>query len=573
MSEKHFKGIGASSGVAIAKVFKLKETHFEIDDHKIADINAEVEKYQAAVVKAIKRIENIKKLSYGKLSDEEIEVFDAHIQVATDPAMQDEVLSLIQKSFNAAYAVDQVSQNYITMFSSMDDDYMKERAADIKDVAVTIIKNLLGIEIVDLTAINEPTIIVAHDLTPSETAQLDKQYVKGFLTNIGGRTSHSAIMARSLEIPAILGLENITELVENGDIVAINGDKGEGIIKPSETSKAEFEKAYQKYLEYKNELQKFLTKPSVTKDGKQVLIAANIGSISDAEAALQYGHDAIGLFRSEFLYMDAENWPSEEEQFQAYKAVLEKTPDKSVIVRTLDIGGDKTLKYFQFPEEMNPFLGYRAIRMTLDKKDIFRTQLRALIRASVYGKLGIMFPMITTVQEFLDAKAFYEEVLAEVKADKIPVADKIELGMMVEVPAAAVLTDQFSKHVDFVSIGTNDLMQYTMAADRMSQKVSYLYQPLNPSILKLIKMTIDGAHKQGKWAGMCGEMAGEPAAIPLLVGMGLDEFSMSATSILAARKQISEIDTEKAKILVAKALECETEAQVHELVENFNKNL
>ncbi|MBN3534614.1 phosphoenolpyruvate--protein phosphotransferase [Mycoplasma procyoni] len=571
MSHK-IKGIGASNGVSIAKIFKIEETKIEIKDNKITDVEKEIALLQSSIEKAVKQIEKIKEVASKTLKAEELEVFEAHILIANDPVTFSEAENLIRnEKYNAAFSYNQVAQMQYDFFSQVDDAYMKERAADIKDVSSRIIKAILNIEVVDLTTINEETIIVAEDLTPSDTAQLNKQFVKGFLTNIGGRTSHSAIMARSLEIPAILGLGNITELVKNGDVVAMNGESGKAIINPSQEEIAQFKKEYEDYLNHKKELEKFLNKPSVSKDGKTVTIASNIGSVNDVEGALKFTADAVGLFRSEFLYMDAENWPSEEEQFQSYKAVLEKMQGKQVVVRTLDIGGDKTLKYFKFPEEMNPFLGYRAIRLSLDKKETFVTQLRALIRASAFGNLAIMFPMIATIDEFKAAKAIYEEVFAQLKKEGHKVSDKIEVGMMVEIPAAAVLTEQFCKYADFVSIGTNDLMQYTMAADRMNEKVSYLYQPLNPSILKLIKMTIDGAHRAGKWAGMCGEMAGDVNAIPLLLGMGLDEFSMSSTSILEARKLISEIDFKQAHELAHKAIAADNEEQVKKLLEEFWK--
>ncbi|MGZ9414225.1 phosphoenolpyruvate--protein phosphotransferase [Mycoplasma sp. 5370] len=569
---KKITGIGASNGISIAKIFKIEEQKIELTNSKIENVEAELNLFNIAINKTIKQIESIKEKASKTLNEEEVAVFDAHIQVANDPAIMEEVQNLIKnEKLNAAFATENVTKKFIEMFSNFDDPYMKERAADIKDVATRIIKNILGIEIVDLSAINEETIIVAEDLTPSDTAQLNKKFVKGFLTNIGGRTSHSAIMARSLEIPAILGLGNITEIVKNKDVVAMNGEKGVVIINPSLEEIKEFELEFKKFMENKKELENFLTKKSLSKDGREVTLATNIGSVQDTEGALKYNSDAIGLFRSEFLYMDAENWPSEEEQFNSYKAVLEKMQGKQVVVRTLDIGGDKTLKYFKFPEEMNPFLGYRAIRLSLDKQETFITQLRALIRASYYGNLAIMFPMIATVDEFKQAKEIYLKVLEQVKAEGHKVSDKIEVGMMVEIPAAAVLSEQFCKYADFVSIGTNDLMQYTMAADRMNEKVSYLYQPLNPSILKLIKMTIDGAHKAGKWAGMCGEMAGDLNAIPLLLGMGLDEFSMSATSLLEAKKLISKIDYKKAHALSHQAIKCDTEEEVRLLLETFKK--
>ncbi|WP_027123374.1 phosphoenolpyruvate--protein phosphotransferase [Mesomycoplasma molare] len=571
MSQK-IKGIGASNGVSIAKVFKIEETKIEINSNKIVNVEQELETFRSALKKATEQVEKIKEKALLTLSEEEASVFDAHLLFISDPSIIEPIEAMITTdNFNAVYSTDVVMKQKIEEFLAFDDPYFKERAADIKDVASRIIKALLNIESVDLSEINEETIIVAEDLTPSDTAQLNKKFVKGFLTNIGGRTSHSAIMARSLEIPAILGLGNITELVENNDIVAMNGETGIAIIKPTEEEISTFKNEYENYLNYKKELETFLNKESKSKDNKKVKIASNIGSVQDSEGALKFNADAVGLFRSEFLYMDAENWPTEDEQFNSYKAVLEKMNGKQVVVRTLDIGGDKTLKYFKFPEEMNPFLGYRAIRLSLDRKDTFVTQLRALIRASAYGNLAIMFPMIATVDEFKEAKKIYNEVYEQVKSEGYEVSENIEVGMMVEVPSAAVLTEQFCKYADFVSIGTNDLMQYTMASDRMNEKVSYLYQPLNPSILKLIKMTIDGAHKAGKWAGMCGEMAGDLNAIPLLLGMGLDEFSMSSTSILEAKKLISEIEYSKAHKLVHQALKCDNEFEVKQLLDQFKK--
>ncbi|MGL5591922.1 MAG: phosphoenolpyruvate--protein phosphotransferase [Metamycoplasmataceae bacterium] len=566
---KRLKGISASQGIAIGKVFELK--HIELNIKKeSADPEKEIQIVESSINSSIKEIEKIKDIAVKNLGEHEAAVFDAHIQVATDPALKEEILSLIKsEKCNASYALDLVSKKYIEMFENMDDAYMKERAADIKDVYTRIIHNVLGIKTPDLTSINEEVIIVAFDLTPSETSQLNKKFAKGFATDIGGRTSHSAIMARSLEIPAVLGLKTITDDVKDGDILAIDGDSGEVFINPDPESLKKLLEKQKKSEAEKTRLQAFKNKKSVTKEGKRVEIAGNIGSPEDADGVLTNGGDGIGLFRSEFLYMDSENWPTEEEQYKSYSDVLKKMKDKRVIIRTLDIGGDKTLKYFTFPEEMNPFLGYRAIRLCLDKQDIFVTQLRALIRASEFGKLAIMFPMISTIDEFRQARAIYDKVYKDVLKDYPNVSKEIEVGMMVEVPAAAVHTEVFCKYADFVSIGTNDLMQYSMASDRMNENVAYLYQPLNPSIIKLIKMTIEGAHKAGKWAGMCGEMAGDMDAIPLLVGMGLDEFSMSASSILKARELISRIDTKEAKKMVDEVIIADNEEQVKGILKKY----
>lgn len=569
----NIKGIGASNGVSIAKVFELKGTHVEIKDEKIEDIKSEIEKIDNAIKETVKQIEIIKDKAAKNLGAEEIAVFDAHIQVASDPTIVDEAKKIVEsEKFNAIYAIKKVTDQAHDLFESMDDPYMKERAADVRDVAKRIINNLAGVKGTDVSTINEEVIIVAEDLTPSETALLDKKYVKGFLTDIGGRTSHAAIMARSLEIPAILGLGNITSKIKTGDIVAMDGENGDVLINPSKQELKEFQEKAEIFLKEQKENLKFKGKESLTADGNHIELAANIGAPKDIEGANKNDAEGIGLFRSEFLYMDAKDWPTEEEQYKSYSEVLKGMgKDKRVVVRTLDIGGDKTLTYYKFPEEMNPFLGYRAIRLCLDKRDVFKTQLRALLRSSVHGKLAIMFPMIATIEEFKTAKAILENCKKDLISKGIKVAENIEVGMMVEVPAAAAISKQFAKYADFFSIGTNDLMQYTMAADRMSEKVAYLYQPLNPAILQMINMTIEGAHSEGKWVGMCGEMAGDKNAIPFLVGMGLDEFSMSANSVLAARRQISQINSLEAEKLAKASLKCDTESEVKKLLEKFNK--
>ena len=567
------KGIAASSGIAIAKVYKLEVPTMNITDAKVADVAAEVEMFKAAMAKTIADIEGIKEraTAAGKLSAEEIAVFDAHLMMAQDPMLADEIVNKINaEGVNAAYATQEVANGMVAMFESMDNDYFRERAADVKDVTFRLKANVLGVVVPDLGSITEDSVVVAHDLTPSDTAQLN-EFAKGFATAIGGRTSHSAIMARSLEIPAVVGCAGILEEANHGDTIVLDAIKGNVILNPTEEEVATYTKAKEEYLEYRAALKVLKDQPSVTTDGHHVELVGNIGTPKDADGVLENGGEGVGLYRTEFLYMDSQVLPSEEEQYVAYKAVLEKMGDRPVVVRTLDIGGDKKLPYLPIDEEMNPFLGYRAIRLCLDQKPIFRTQLRALLRASAFGKLRIMFPMIATVQEFKNAKAVYEEERAKLIAEGIAVGDDVQVGMMVEIPAAAVLADQFAKIADFFSIGTNDLIQYSMAADRMSEKVAYLYQPYNPSILRLIKMTIDGAHKEGKWCGMCGEMAGEPNAVAILLGLGLDEFSMSASSILAARKIVRSMNKKEMEELAAKALACDTAEEVLELVQGATK--
>ena len=474
---------------------------------------------------------------------------------------------LSRNSVNAEYAADTVANQMVAMFEAMDNDYFRERAADIKDVTFRLKCNLLGLQIPDLTAIDEPAIIVAHDLTPSDTAQLN-EFVKGFATAIGGKTSHSVIMANSVASPAGVGTKGIRENVKTGDVIGLDAIDGFVYVNPDEVTVEMLNQKSAAFAEEKEALKMMVNAKSITTDGHEVELAGNIGGFKDVEGVLKNGGEGVGLFRTEFLYMDNDHFPTEEEQFEAYKAVLEGMGGRKVVVRTLDIGGDKKLSYYTFPEEMNPFLGYRAIRLCLKEQDIFRTQLRALCRASVYGKLCIMFPMIATIDEFRQAKGVFEDVKAELLAEGVAVADDIQVGMMVEIPAAAVLADEFSKYADFFSIGTNDLIQYSMAADRMSENVSYLYQPYNPSILRLVNMTIKGAHKNGKWVGMCGAMAGEPYAVPILLGLGLDEFSMSATQILKARKVVTGLSYADMQKLAEKCLNMDSAAEVLDYVQS-----
>ncbi len=562
------KGIAASAGVATAKAYKLEQPVVVIEKVDGTVPADEIAKLDAALAKTVKDIEGVKERAAKRLSPEELEVFDAHLMMINDPDLVGQMKSMIENDHvNAEYAADQVANSTVAMFESMDNDYFKERAADVKDVTFRLKCNLLGLEIPDLTAIDEPTIIVAHDLTPSDTAQLN-EYVKGFATAIGGKTSHSAIMANSLEIPAVVGASGVLEAVNNGDVIGLDALDGVIYVNPDEETTAALAKKAVEYAEEKKALKVLVNAKSITTDGHEVELAGNIGGLKDAEQVVANGGEGVGLFRTEFLYMDNDHFPTEEEQFEVYKAVLETLKGRKVVVRTLDIGGDKKLSYFEFPEEMNPFLGYRAIRLCLDRTDIFKTQLRALCRASVYGKLCIMFPMIATINEFRQAKALFEECKAELIKEGVAVSDDIEVGMMVEIPAAAVLADEFSKYADFFSIGTNDLIQYSMAADRMSEKVSYLYQPYNPSILRLVNMTIKGAHKNGKWVGMCGAMAGEPYAVPILLGLGLNEFSMSATQILKARQIVNKLSYEEMQNLADKCLNMDTAEEVLDYVKS-----
>ncbi|MEZ7728543.1 phosphoenolpyruvate--protein phosphotransferase [Granulicatella sp. 20925_1_28] len=564
------QGIAASDGIAIAKVYTLTEPDLTVTKVTVEDSEKEVSRLDDALAASIKDVELIKETALKNLGEEEAQVFDAHLMVLSDPELIGQVKdSITSNKVNAESALKEVTDMFISIFAGMEDNpYMQERAADIRDVSKRILAHLLGVKIPSPATIKDEVIIVAADLTPSDTAQLNRQYVKAFVTDIGGRTSHSAIMARSLEIPAIVGTKEVTSIAKDGDIIIVDGLTGDVFLNPSEEVIAEYRAKAEAFAAQQAEWEKLKDSKTYTKDGHQVELAANIGTPKDLEGVVNNGAEGVGLYRTEFLYMDSHEMPTEEDQFEAYKAVLEGMNGKPVVVRTMDIGGDKELPYLPLPHEMNPFLGYRAIRISLNEPEMFRTQLRALLRASVYGKLRIMFPMIATLNDFRGAKALLEEEKAKLIAEGVAVSDDIQVGIMIEIPAAAVLAHQFAKEVDFFSIGTNDLIQYTMAADRMNERVSYLYQPYNPSILTLIKHVIDSAHKEGKWAGMCGEMAGDQTAVPLLVGLGLDEFSMSASSVLKTRSLIAKLTLSDMQALADKAInECATVQEVEALVE------
>ena len=566
------KGIAASNGIAIAKAYKLVMPDLTVEKVTVEDVEKEIKAYENAMEQTAKDLETIKEAASKNLSAEEAAVFDAHALVLSDPELKTQVEDKIRnEACNAAAALDEVSAMFISMFESMGDEYFRERAADIKDVSRRLLANLLGKPLPNPALIDEEVVIIADDLTPSDTAQLNKNLVRGFATNIGGRTSHSAIMARSLEIPAVVACKTITDDVQDGDMIALDGIEGVVMINPDEATIQEYTTKRDEYKAYREELKKLVNEKTVSTDGKHVELVANIGSPKDLEGVRENGGEGVGLFRTEFLYMESAELPSEDKQYEVYKEILEGMAGHPVVVRTLDIGGDKEIEAIDLPKEMNPFLGVRAIRLCFQREDIFRTQLRALLRASVHGDLRIMFPMIAALGEFRKAKGILLEEKEKLIAEGIAVSDSIQVGIMIEIPAAAVLADQFAKEVDFFSIGTNDLIQYTFAGDRMSSGVSYLYQPFNPSILRLVKHVIDSAHKEGKWAGMCGEMAGEPLAAPLLLGLGLDEFSMSATSILSQRKLIRGLSQAEMAELANKAINCGTMEEVVELVEAATK--
>ena len=569
---KTIKGIAASDGIATAEAYLLVQPDLSFTKKSISDADAEISRLKDAISTSDDELTKIRDTAKESLGEEEAQVFDAHKMILADPEFTGAVEQEVKdKSVNAEQALHDVSENFIAIFEGMTDNpYMQERAADVRDVTKRVMAHLLGVALPNPALIDHEVVIVAHDLTPSDTAQLNKKYVKGFVTDIGGRTAHSAIMARSLELPAVVGTDTITKDVKEGDTVIVDGLDGAAIVEPTDDDIKHYAELAKKFAEEKAEWEKLKDEPSVTADGKHFDIAANIGTPDDLQGVIENGAEGVGLYRTEFLYMQSDKLPTEDDQFEAYKKVLEGMKGKPVVVRTMDIGGDKHLPYLPLPEEMNPFLGYRAIRISLDRQEIFRTQLRALLRASAFGNLRIMFPMIGTLQEFRDAKKVFEEEKANLVKDGVKVSDDIQLGMMMEVPAAAVLADQFAKEVDFFSIGTNDLIQYTMAADRGNEHVSYLYQPYNPSILRLIKHVIESAHKEGKWAGMCGEAAGDNTMLPLLLSMGLDEYSMSATSVLRVRSLMKKLSTKDLATLADRAVnESITNEDNKKLVEEY----
>lgn len=564
------KGIGASPGIAIGKALVLEHKEMVIEKKENVNVEVEVEKLNSAVDTSKKELSAVKEKVAKELGEEEAEIFGAHLLVLEDPEFIGEAENKIKnESLNAEYALNEVKDMFVSIFESMDNDYMRERAADVKDVTNRVLRHILGIKIIDLSNLSDEVVLIAHDLTPSDTATMDKKKVLGFLTNIGGRTSHTAIMSRTLEIPAIVGLSDVTDKVKDSDMIVFDGDKGIVIVSPEEDVVAEYQEKKRIFEEDKKALELLKGQPSVTTDGKHVELAGNIGTPNDLEGLINNDAEGVGLYRTEFLYMDSDEFPSEEIQFESYKKVLEGMNGKPVVIRTLDIGGDKKLSYFEMEEEMNPFLGYRAIRLCLDRTDIFKTQLRALFRASVYGKLRIMFPMISSLEELLAAKAICEEVKSDLKAEGLGYSDDVEIGMMIEIPSAAVISDLLAKHVDFFSIGTNDLIQYTCAVDRMNQKISYLYNQFNPAVLRLIKMVIKNAHAEGKWVGMCGESAGDQMMIPILLGFGLDEFSMSPISILRARRLINSVSEKDMQALSDKVLEFGTAKEIESYMKDF----
>ena len=565
-------GIPASPGIVFGKALVLKEEKIVLDTQKISEdqVEAEVARFYAGREAAVEQLNSIHQRALKSLGEEKAAIFEGHLMILEDEELEEEIIDYLRsQKVNASVAASKIIDQQVEMLSEIDDEYLKERAGDIRDIGNRLIKNILGMHIVDLGDITEESILVAYDLTPSETAQLNLEKVLGFITDIGGRTSHTSIMARSLELPAIVGTNDVTARVNTGDYLILDAVNNRVYVNPTQAEIDELKTLEAKLAEEKAELAKLKDLPAVTLDGHKVDVVANIGTIRDCEGAHRNGAAGVGLYRTEFLFMDRDQLPSEEEQFIAYKEVVEAMEGRLVVLRTMDIGGDKELPYLNLPKEMNPFLGWRAVRIALDRREILHAQLRAVLRASAFGKLAVMFPMIISVEEIRELKFVLETLKAELRVEGKAFDENIQVGVMVETPSAAVNAKFLAKEVDFFSIGTNDLTQYTLAVDRGNELISHLYNPMSPSVLGLIKQVIDASHAEGKWTGMCGELAGDERATLLLLGMGLDEFSMSAISVPRIKKLIRHVNYQEVKALADEALQKPTAAEIEQLIQAF----
>lgn len=570
--ETQINGIAASDGVGIAPAYLLTKPNLNFEKYHISDPNSEKARLHRAFDKIIQKLKDTKKKLVDKLNAEDLAIFDTHIAILNDPEMIKQVENRItNQRLNAESAFTEVITKMIKILQAMTgNEYMQERATDFQNIQDQVLAELEGKKLPNLRELDHPVIIVAHSIGPADTSQMDGRFVKGIITDLGGRTSHAAIMARSLQIPAIVGCNDITKKVQNGRRVIVDGFEGSAIIEPSTNDVKQYQKIADKFMNVRQQWKKMINQPSVTADGQEYKISANIGSSVDISSAIENGADGVGLFRTEFLYMKSDHLPTEEEQLNAYRRAVEQLNGKRLVVRTLDIGGDKPLQFMPLPKEMNPFLGYRAIRIAFDRPEMFRTQLRALLRASEFGKINIMFPMITTLEELQAAKKIYYEEQQKLAVDHPGIGRDVHLGIMIEVPLAALNAERLAAEVDFFSIGTNDLIQYCFAADRGNDSVSYLYQPLNPTFLKLIKHIIDAGHTHDTTVAMCGEMAGDRYALPLLIGMGLDVYSMSASSILRTRSMMKQLDSKKCQELYQQAVTtCDSMTGVKKLVQDW----
>lgn len=558
-----YKGIAGSEGIGIGTVVLIEEHEINIETKRVEETGAEIERLQNAIEKFVADTNVMAEKMDITVGKKDADILRGHIQMLQDPMIEEQISALIiSEKITAEMAVEQVLEQTAEMFSQIPDELLQQRATDFRDIKTRMLKILLGIEDVDISQVPAGTVIVARDLTPSMTAGINPENIEGILTEVGGRTSHSAILARAMEVPAVLSIENICSIAKNGDKVVLDGTSGEAILNPDDETVEKFKKMYSDYQNEKALLKEYAGKPSQTKDGVKVELVCNIGKPADANKAVECDGEGIGLFRTEFLFMDRDSMPTEEEQFEAYKEVAEKMKGKPVIIRTLDIGGDKDVPYLGLEHEDNPFLGFRAIRYCLQRKDIYEIQLKALLRASAFGKIKIMVPLVTGVDELRQVKAMIKDIMAELDKEGVAYNKNIEVGVMMETPAACMMADALAKEAAFFSIGTNDLTGYTMAVDRGNAKVAYLYSTYNPAVLRAIKRIIECGKKEGIMVGMCGEAAADSKLIPLLLAFGLDEFSVSATSVLKTRKTISDCTMDECKALADKVMACVTEEEV-----------
>lgn len=562
-----YKGIAGSEGIGIGKVVLIEEHDLTVEKKSVTDTDAELKRLQDAIEKFVSITNEMADKMAKTVGEQDADILRGHIIMLQDPMIEEQISALmISEKISAEMALEQVLDQTAEMFAAVPDELIQQRATDLMDIKSRMLKILMGIEEVDISQVPENTVLVARDLTPSMTAGINPANIAGILTEVGGRTSHSAILARAMEIPAVLSIEGICGIVKNGDTVVLNGSKGEAIVNPDEATVKEFEKKFADYAAEKELLKAYKGKPSQTKDGVKVELVSNIGKPEDADKVVECDGEGIGLFRTEFLFMDRDSVPTEEEQFEAYKKVAETMKGKPVIIRTLDIGGDKAIPYLGLETEENPFLGFRAIRFCLKRRDIYEVQLRALLRASAFGDIKIMVPLVTGVDELRAVKVILEDIKRQLDKDGIAYNKDVKVGVMMETPAACMMADALAKEADFFSIGTNDLTGYTMAVDRGNAKVAYLYSTYNPAVLRAIKRIIECGKAEGIMVGMCGEAAADPKLIPLLLAFGLDEFSVSATSVLKTRKTISDCSIDECKTLAEKVMKCVTEEEVLELL-------
>ena len=570
---KQMRGTGASAGIGIGSAVIVEEAQLVIEQRVVTDVDAELERFKGTLEKAVEETNTLSQTLAERVGEKEAEILQGHIMLLSDPMLTGEIENAIKAGTNAEAAIETVCTMYADMFASMDDELMQQRATDMRDIKTRMQKILLGIRSVDIASLPAGSILVAKDLTPSMTAGINPANVVGIVTELGGRTSHSAILARALEIPAVVAVGGLMETIADGDAVVLDGEDGSVFVNPDEETAAKYAAKRETFLKEKKELEQYIGKPSVTKDGVRVEVVANIGRPEDVDKVLQYDAEGVGLFRTEFLFMDRNEMPTEEEQFEAYKKVAVALAGKPVIIRTLDIGGDKEIPYMGLEKDENPFLGYRAIRFCLDRReDIYKPQLRALLRASAYGDIRIMVPLVTCLDELREVKAMVAELKSELDEKNIPYNKDIKVGIMVETAAASLMADAFAKEADFFSIGTNDLTQYTMSVDRGNKKISYLYSTFNPAVLRSIRHIISCARAEGIMVGMCGEAASDPMMIPLLLAFGLNEFSMSASAILKSRKMITEYSTKELQVVADKALSFVTTAEIEAYMKNFVEN-